>query len=117
MPTNSSTFGLLLSGFWLLYFYGANLTAGWFGNFCFDSSELPIITVYAMYIPMFIKFIMISDDLNVFDRYIMPILGLCGCLVMVYAAFAAYGVSTVLHYLIVYAVVMIVGNFFYRKNV
>ena len=117
MPTNSSTFGLLLSGFWLLYFYGANLTAGWFGNFCFDSSELPIITVYAMYIPMFIKFIMISDDLNVFDRYVMPILGLCGCLVMVYAAFAAYGVSTVLHYLIVFAVVMIIGNLFYRKNV
>ena len=26
MPTNSSVFGLLLCAFWLLYFYGANLT-------------------------------------------------------------------------------------------
>ena len=106
----------MLSGFWLMYFYGACLGGGWFGNFSFDSSELPIITVYAMYIPMFIKFMMISNDLNCFDRYIMPVLGLCGCCVMVYAAFAAYGTSTVLHYLIVFVVVMIVGNLFYRKK-
>lgn len=115
MPSNSSTFGLLLAGFWLLYFYGANLGGGWFGNFSFDSSELPIITVYAMYIPMFIQFMRISDDLKPFSRYVMPTLGIIGCIIMVYAAFAAYGISTVLHYLIVYAIVMIIGNFFYRK--
>ena len=54
MPTNSSIFGVLLAGFWLLYFYGANLTAPWFGFFCFDSSELPIVTIYASYIPIFL---------------------------------------------------------------
>ncbi len=115
MPSNSSTFGLLLAGFWLLYFYGANLGGGWFGNFSFDSSELPIITVYAMYIPMFIQFMRISNDLKPFTRYVMPTLGIIGCIVMVYAAFAAYGISTVLHYLIIFAVVMIVGNIFYKK--
>jgi APA family basic amino acid/polyamine antiporter len=47
MPTNSSIFGLLLCGIWLFFFYGANLTNPWFGFFCFDSSELPIVTVYA----------------------------------------------------------------------
>ncbi len=32
MTANSSVVGLLLCGFWLLYFYGANLTsASWFG--------------------------------------------------------------------------------------
>ncbi len=32
MPTNSSIIGVLLSGVWLLYFYGANLTpVSWFG--------------------------------------------------------------------------------------
>ncbi len=116
MPSNSSTFGLLLAGFWLLYFYGANLGGGWFGNFSFDSSELPIITVYAMYIPMFIQFMRISDDLKPFSRYIMPTLGIVGCIFMVYAAFAAYGISTVLHYLIVFVVVMIVGNIFYKQK-
>lgn len=54
MPTNSSVFGLLLCGIWLLYFYGANLTKPWFGFFSFDSSELPIVTIYALYIPIFV---------------------------------------------------------------
>ena len=46
MPTNSATFGLLLCGAWLLYFFGACLTDPvWFGKFSFDVSELPIVTV------------------------------------------------------------------------
>ena len=116
MPNNSAIIGLALSALWLLYFYGANLGGAWFGNFCFDSSELPIITVYAMYIPMFIKFMMIAKDLKPFSRYVMPILAIVGSLVMVYAAFTAYGINTVSHYLIVYAVVMIIGNLFYKKK-
>ena len=115
MPTNSSIIGLALAAFWLFYFYGANLGGGWFGNFCFDSSELPIITVYGMYIPMFIQFMRISKDLKPFTRYVMPCLAIVGSLVMVYAAFTAYGVNTVIHYLIIYVVVMIIGNLFYRK--
>ena len=115
MPGNSATFSLLVNAFWLLYFYGANLTGPWFGKFSFDSSELPIVTLYAMYIPMFIMFMKKADDLNGFKRYLMPALGLCGCVFMVYAAFAAYG-TTVLFYLIVFAVFMVIGNFFYKKR-
>ena len=115
MPSNSAILSLGLDGFWLLYFYGANLTAPWFGSFSFDSSELPIVTLYAMYIPMFIMFIAKSKELSGFKRFVMPILGLCGCVFMVYAAFAAYG-KTVLFYLVVFAVVMVIGNLFYRKK-
>lgn len=115
MPGNSTTVSLAFSAFWLLYFYGANLTAGWFGAFCFDSSELPIITLYGMYILIFVQFMRKEKDLNGFKRFVMPTLGLCGCLFMVYAACAAYG-AKVFYYLIVFAVFMIVGNFFYRKN-
>ena len=115
MPNNSAIAALAFSGFWLLYFYGANLTSGWFGAFCFDSSELPIITLYGMYIPMFIQFMRKERDLNGFKRFVMPVLGLCGCLFMVYAAFSAYQI-TVLYYLVVYAVFIVVGNCFYRKN-
>ena len=114
MPSNSAILSLALDGFWLLYFYGANLTAPWFGSFSFDSSELPIVTLYGMYIPMFIMFIVKSRELNGFKRFVMPILGLGGCVFMVYAAFAAYG-KTVLFYLVVFAVIMVIGNFFYRK--
>ena len=115
MPSNSAILSLGLDGFWLLYFYGANLTAPWFGSFSFDSSELPIVTLYAMYIPMFIMFIVKSKELNGFKRFVMPVLGLCGCVFMVYAAFAAYG-KTVCFYIIVYLVIMAIGNLFYRKQ-
>ena len=114
-PTNSATIALALSAFWLVYFYGANLDGGWFGNFSFDSSELPIITLYGMYIPMFIKFMIVSIDLKPFSRYIMPLLALAGCCIMIYAAIAGYGIQTVIHYLIVYMVIMAVGNLFYKK--
>ena len=115
MPNNSAILSLAFAAFWLLYFYGANLTAGWFGPFCFDSSELPIITLYGMYVIMFIQFMRKERDLNGFKRFVMPALGLCGCLFMVYAAFAAYG-EKVFYYLVIYAAFMLVGNCFYRKN-
>ncbi|MEA4942332.1 MAG: APC family permease [Oscillibacter sp.] len=115
MPNNSAILSLAFAAFWLLYFYGANLTAGWFGPFCFDSSELPIITLYGMYVAMFVQFMRKERELNSFKRFVMPVLGLCGCLFMVYAAFAGYG-RKVFYYLAVYAVFMLVGNCFYRKK-
>ena len=51
-----------------------------------------------------------------FRRFVMPLLALCGCAFMVYAAFAGHGVSSVLHYLIVFVGFMAVGNLFYRKR-
>lgn len=57
MPSNAGILALLICGAWYFYFYGANLTAPTFGAFSFDSSELPIINPYALYIPMFILFI------------------------------------------------------------
>ena len=49
MPSNSCIVGLVIVAAWLVYFYGANLTATpWFGKFSFDSSELPIITIYGL---------------------------------------------------------------------
>lgn len=115
MPANSCTISLLLNAFWLLYFYGANLGGGWFGRFCFDSSELPIVTLYAMYIPMFFQMMRREKSLSTFKRFVMPTLGICGCVFMVYAAFASHG-DVIWYYLIVFAVLMIVGNGFYHKK-
>jgi Amino acid transporters len=114
MPANSSIVGLLLCGFWLLYFYGANLTAPWFGVFCFDTSELPIITLYAAYIPIFIMLIKKEKDFGTFQRFVMPTLAILGCIFMMVAACFAHGVSVV-YYLIVFAVIMVIGAFF-RTN-
>ena len=115
MAGNSALASLGLSALWLVYFYGANVGGPWFGPFSFDSSELPIITLYGMYVPMFIQFMRKSTDLSPFRRFVMPVLALCSCGFMVYAAFAGYGV-TVLYYLAVYTVVMGIGWLFDRRR-
>ncbi|MEG1413248.1 MAG: APC family permease, partial [Acidaminococcaceae bacterium] len=110
MPTNASIVGLLLAGMWLLYFFGANLVAKpWFGWFSFDSSELPIVTIYMMYIPIFVLMIAKEKTLSTFKRFVMPSLAIIACLFMITAACYAHG-KAVLSYLVVFAVLMLVGK-------
>ena len=129
MPGNSAMIGLFISGLWLLYFYGANLDNPWFGLFSFDSSELPIITTYAMYIPIFISMFIKSKDLGVVKGKIAPLLAIAGSIFMVVAAIFAHGVYPylaakeggtfslpVLFYLITYIVLMIIGAFFMKEK-
>lgn len=109
MPSNAAILGFLLSGAWLLYFFGANLTAvSWFGPFSFDSSELPIVTIYAMYIPILIMMMKKEQSLGAFKRFVMPALAICACIFMVIAAYYAHG-QAVFYYLIIFAVIMAIG--------
>lgn len=125
MTTNSSIWGLFICALWLIYFYGANLTEGWFGLFNFDSSELPIVTIYALYIPMFIAWMKNEKELGTFQRYILPLVSIIACAFMVFAAVYAHGITPyiaakadgvfrfpVLFYLILFAVIMIIGGLF-----
>ncbi|MBO5370225.1 MAG: amino acid permease [Clostridia bacterium] len=129
MTTNSAIWGLFVCAAWLVYFYGANLSSGWFGLFNFDSSELPIITIYGMYIPVFIAWMIKEKDMGVFKRFILPSVSLLACLFMVFAAVYAHGITPynvakaegsfsfpVLFYLIVYAVIMILGAVFRKSS-
>lgn len=123
MPSNSCIVGLVIVGAWLVYFYGANLTATpWFGKFSFDSSELPIITIYGLYIPMFIMFMKKEKGLSPVKRFVLPTLGLIGSAFMVIAAVYSHGYlpyiaakengtfsCPVLFYLIVFVVIMVIG--------
>jgi APA family basic amino acid/polyamine antiporter len=115
MPTNASVLGLLFAGIWLLYFYGANLTAPWFGFFAFDSSELPIITIYGMYIPIFIMFILKEKNMGTFKGKLMPMLGVLGSLFMMYAAYVSHG-RAILAYLILFLAIQMVGMFFMKRK-
>ena len=90
------------------------MTSGWFGPFCFDSSELPIITIYAVYIPIFFSFFR-DKSLSPFKRYAVPTAAILCCLFMVYAAFVAHGKS-VLYYLIMSAVIMLIAVPFSKKK-
>ena len=129
MPTNSSYLGLLVSSLWLLFFYGSQLDTPWFGNFSFDSSELPIITTYAMYIPIFVAMFIKSKDLSFIKGKVAPVLAIIASIFMIIAAIFAHGIAPyqkakangefslpVLFYLITFAVLMIIGAAFMRNN-
>lgn len=129
MTSNSAIWGLFVCAVWFIYFYGANLTSGWFGVFNFDSSELPIVTIYAMYIPIFIAWMIKEKDLGVFKRFILPAISIVACAFMVFAAVYAHGITPyktaaesgsfsfpVLFYLIIFAVIMAIGAFFRKPK-
>ncbi len=112
MPVNSAIFGLMMVTFWLCYFYGANLVEKpWFGKFSFDSSELPIVTLYALYIPIFFRMMFKEKNLSFIKRYVMPILSIISCIFMVIAACYSHG-ELVIYYLIVFVIVMFLSKFF-----
>ncbi len=129
MTSNSSVWGLFISAAWLIYFYGANLSSGWFGIFNFDSSELPIVTVYALYIPIFIVWMRREKEMSFAKRFLIPSVAILSCLFMVFAAVYAHGITPylaakengefsfpVLFYLIVFAVIMLVAVFFRKSS-
>jgi APA family basic amino acid/polyamine antiporter len=123
MPSNSCIVGLVIVAAWLVYFYGANLApVPWFGKFSFDSSELPIITIYGLYIPMFIQFMRKEKSLPAVKRFVLPALGIIGSGFMVVAAIYSHGIvpyqqakargefsCPVIFYLIVFAIIMAIG--------
>ena len=80
----------------------------WFGPFCFDSSELPIVTIYAMYIPIFVMQMKKEKELGFFYRVVVPALGVIASAFMVLAAIVSLR-KAVLYYLILFAVLMGIG--------
>ena len=75
----------------------------------------PIITIYALYIPVFIQWIRKQKDESVLRRFILPILSICGAVFMVAACILGHGMACV-WYLIVFAVFMLVGVLLNRKK-
>ena len=133
MPSNSGILSLGICAAWFFYFFAANLhSSPIFGLFSFDSSELPIITIYALYAPLFIMFIMkegrkAKGATAIFRDVVMPALALAASLFMIAVAILAHGVFPfldakesetfsfpVLFYLIVFVAVMGIGALFYR---
>lgn len=109
MPGNSAVMGLLLIGTWLTIWYGN--FAGWWPLF-FDISELPIVTMYALYIPIFVWTIKNMKELNAFNRIVMPVFAIAGSLFMIYAAFFSHGFIAVSLYLVVFTILMTIGLIF-----
>ena len=115
MPANSAIFALFIVALWFVYFYFSNLAGTWSGPFVFDCTELPVLSIYCMYIPIFIQWIRKEKTENVFRRIIMPVLAIIGCMFMVIASVIAHK-SACIWYLIVYFVIMGIGLIFYKKS-
>ena len=112
MAVNSAVFGLLSSVLWLVYFYFGTILNS-FGPLMFDSSELPIITLYALYVPIYIA-LMKRRDLSLFRRRVMPLLAIaCSCF-MVFAAIYAHRWN-VAWYLGLFVIIEAVGACFKGK--
>ena len=117
MPSNASIVALIFNAGWLFYFFMANLSdaagsaTGFGANFLFDSTELPLVCVYAFYLPIYVMLMVKSEGLNPFKRFVMPILSFAGACLFIYASIAKHGMKNV-GFLIVAAVIMIVGAIF-----
>lgn len=109
MPLTSSIIGLVLALFWLMHFYGSNIPSPWFPDtFCFDSSELPIITLYGLYIPIFFMMMKKEKELGSLTRFVMPGLAILGCLFMVVACVIVHR-TKIAGYLTVFIIDMLIG--------
>jgi len=115
MPHNSALFALAVSAVWGLYFYFSNLAGAWSGPFAFDSSEIPIVTIYAMYIPIFIYWMKREKNEPIHKRFVIPALAIIGSGFMAFACILAHK-TAVVWYLIVFVIVMAIGAFINRKN-
>ena len=118
IPHNSAIFCLMMCAGWFVYFIflGAGLfDFGTISKYAFDSSELPIITLYALYIPILIAMMKKEKQLPVFRRFVLPILSLGGIGVIIYASINKHGMGNV-WYLIVFALIMLCGWIADRKN-
>lgn len=115
MPNNSAVFALMVTAAWFLYFYCSNLACIWTGPFVFDSTELPIITIYLMYLPILIQWMRKEKEQNVVRRFVLPVLAICGSMFMVLACIISHGWACA-WYLIVFAVIMAIGWLTDRKR-
>ena len=115
----SSLIGMMIAGFWyawtsILWMSGPDFMGGvhncmWIA---WEPDEISIVNLYAMYIPMFIGLMVKSRDLGFFQRYVLPFLGICCCIFMVYCCWIGKGPQQVIGYLVFFALVLFIGWLF-----
>jgi APA family basic amino acid/polyamine antiporter len=103
MPLFACLCSFILTALWLVYWFAFLKGV----PFLVDVSELPIVTVYAINLIIFVQMIRKEKDLKPFFRFVLPILGIISCIVMLSAAVIAHGINIV-WYLIQFIFVMAV---------
>lgn len=124
MPLKSCLLGLGVCSFWLFQcgalFFNGPLVMNTTGNplwlMAWEADEIVIVTQYALYIPIFVHLIVRERQFSPFKRFVLPTLGIAACLFMCFCCWKSYGTYLTVSYLVVFAIIMGIGAFFYRKN-
>lgn len=112
MSTGSCVAGLLLSMGWLFFYYGARISdTPLFMGFGFDSSELSVISAYAMYIPIFLMFI--KKQKKSLKNVFLLICGIAACIFLIICAVYAHK-NDLTDYILTFTSIMLIGSLFYR---
>lgn len=123
MPLKSCIIGIGLMGFWLfqtstLCFQGPLVFNGthnpeWL--LAWEADEICIVTLYALYIPIFFHIIKEEKTFNILNRFILPTLAIIASLFMCYCAYHAYG-TQVYYYLLFFVIVQAIGMYYYTER-
>ena len=115
MPIISAVIGFAISLVWMLQWEFGLIRGKLPAIIGWENDELPIITLYALYIPIFISMMIKSKGLHPIKRFVFPALSIVACLFMIFCAFYAYKIQAV-YYLIIFAIIMLIGLMFYRDK-
>ncbi|MFA6626942.1 MAG: APC family permease, partial [Bacilli bacterium] len=94
-------------------------------NYLGTMDELSIAFIYAVYIAVYVWMIKTGKNLNIFNRYIMPILAILCALLLVFAATGlfkfvstgdTYSIISFAVFLGLAAISLLIGAFFYKKE-
>ena len=123
MPLISSVVGIAALLFWMfqistLFFHGS-LALNDIGSpewlLAWEADEICIITLYAVYIPIYLQIIFKEKGFNPLFRFVLPPLALIASVFMCYCAYSSYGIQT-LYYIVFFVIVMGSGMKFYKKQ-
>ncbi len=115
MPITSASIAFAITIVWLLQWEFGLIRGKLPAIISFENDELPIITLYAFYIPIFINMMIRSKGMHPVKRFVFPALSVASCIFMIFCAFYAYKLQA-FYYLLVFAVIMLVGLMFYRDK-
>lgn len=117
MAPSSATVGLLMCIVWMVFFYCSQFSS--FGQsmgiFAFDPTELPIVTSYFLYIPIFFMMLFKLKNVNGFKRFIAPLIAIIGCVFMMVATIYSHQ-KFVIGYLILFVIINAIGMMFFGNK-
>lgn len=109
-PHNSAIFALLVSVLWFAYY--VIFGSGFFEweiaqKYGFDSSELPVVTIYPMYLPIILS---LTKDKNCgfLKRFFLPLISTLGIGIILWASITKHKTDN-LWYLILWGIIMLIG--------